>query len=93
MSISLKQSFSEIKIKEITFESDAGSIDLVYRLVKVYIPEEIYIISVCIENEIAYLRPISSPEKAKEVFDSIADRTVTPCTVNDILSDMLREEL
>ena len=77
----------QISIKEIEIITEKGPIKITYKLVRIRIPEEIYIISVSNKESSTYFKPICDPEEAQRTYDTLIREQVTPCTLEYILSD------
>ena len=79
----------QISIKEVEIITERGPIKITYKLVKIHIPEEVYIISVSNKESIVYFKPICDPIGAQSIYDTLIREQVTPCTLEYILSDAL----
>ena len=64
-----------------------------YRLIKAFVPEEIYVITVKSEDCFSAEAVGSEKEHAQTLFNMIFDGKATPCSLSDICRDISCEKI
>ena len=65
-------------------------LEVTYRLIKAECPEAVYLISVSGKEERGYIFAGTSESEARMLFVTLVSGEVTPCSAQEVASDILR---